>query len=93
MADIDEEDPFMIHQPEVEDCDPVLELISGDSGDVEDEQQLYEGSEDSDSSAESQPEIDAADLQDMRALEKVFLEKGLKFRMVDRIGEGALPIT
>lgn len=55
----------------------------------EDDEELSEGSEHSPGSSESEHEVDEAVLEDMARLENTFDEIGLKFRMIDRIGEGA----
>lgn len=45
-------------------------------------------SECSDESSESQEDIDESVLQEMADLEETFHGMGLKYRMIDRIGEG-----
>lgn len=47
-----------------------------------------EGSEASEAPSESEHEVNEAVLEDMAKLENTFDEIGLKFRMIDRIGEG-----
>lgn len=54
----------------------------------EEEFDVSNSSECSDDYPESQGEIDESVMQEMAKLEDVFDEMGLKFRMIDRIGEG-----
>ena len=56
----------------------------------EEEFDVSDSSECSDDYPESQGEIDESVMQEMAKLEDVFDEMGLKFRMIDRIGEGML---
>jgi len=57
-------------------------------GDDQHEEELSEESERSDDLSESEHEVDESVLQDMGKLQSTFEEFGLKFRMIDRIGEG-----
>ncbi|KAL8823234.1 MAG: hypothetical protein Q9191_006049 [Dirinaria sp. TL-2023a] len=77
----EEENPFVTHPPKRANA----ELIPGYA---QDEQQLYESSEESESSIESPVEVNETVREDMCKLEEVFVDMGLKFRMIDRIGEG-----
>ena len=52
--------------------------------------QYSEESEHSEESSESEHKVDESVLEEMAKLGKTFDEIGLKFRMIDRIGEGAL---
>ncbi|KAI4260918.1 MAG: hypothetical protein LQ352_000073 [Teloschistes flavicans] len=54
----------------------------------EDDNIVYEDSEDSEDSAEDYAQVSETVREDMTKLEKTFQAKGLKFRMIDRIGEG-----
>ena len=54
---------------------------------VEGEDQSGEHSEDSDSSSEEEP-VDDAVKEDMLKLEESFEEHGMKFRLIDRNGDG-----
>ena len=54
----------------------------------QDEENSSEGSEGYKQPWESEHEVDASVLADMAKLEDTFDEIGLKFRMIDRIGEG-----
>lgn len=68
-----------------------LGLSPGTRNQVDDGRRDEEMSEDSELSeleSESECEIDGAVLGDMAKLESTFNEIGLKFRMIDRIGEG-----
>lgn len=56
----------------------------------EDDNIVYEDSEDSEDSAEDYAQVSETVREDMTKLEKTFQAKGLKFRMIDRIGEGRL---
>lgn len=58
-----------------------LEIGQGD-------EEFSEGSELSEASSESEHDVDEVVLEDMAKLENTFDEIGLKFRMIDRIGEG-----
>jgi len=59
-----------------------------DLKDNQDNEEPSEGSELSEVPSESEQEVDEAILEDMAKLENTFDEIGLKFRMMDRIGEG-----
>ena len=50
-------------------------------------------SESSDQSSESQEDIDESVLQEMADLEETFHGMGLKYRMIDRIGEGMTKVA
>ena len=84
--------PASMDQPTVE---PKAELAADlgqtkkvDAGlRVEENLQDKEDSETSDSSSEEE-EIDESIKQDMLKLEESFKEHGMKFRLIDRIGEG-----
>lgn len=68
-----------------------LGLSPGTRNQVDDDRRNEDSSEDSELSeleSESEREIDNAVLEDMAKLESTFDEIGLKFRMIDRIGEG-----
>lgn len=56
--------------------------------DDQDNEAISEGSELSEVPSESEHRVDEAVLKDMANLENTFDEIGLKFRMIDRIGEG-----
>ncbi|KAL8737702.1 MAG: hypothetical protein Q9181_001420 [Wetmoreana brouardii] len=49
---------------------------------------IYEGTEVSEESQEEHVEVNEAVKEEMTKLENIFQAKGLKFRMIDRIGEG-----
>lgn len=55
---------------------------------AEDGNNVYEDTEDSADSEEVYGEISELAREEMSKLEKIFQKKGLKFRMIDRIGEG-----
>ncbi|KAL9590741.1 MAG: hypothetical protein Q9203_000463 [Teloschistes exilis] len=55
---------------------------------VEDDDVVYENSDESDDSEEDDAQISETVREDMVKLERTFHAKGLKFRMIDRIGEG-----
>ena len=57
------------------------------------EKALSEESERSDDLLESEHEVDESVLEEMAKLENTFEEIGLKFRMIDRIGEGMLIVS
>lgn len=59
----------------------------------EDEFNRSEGSQCSDESSDSQEDIDESVLQEMADLEETFHGMGLKYRMIDRIGEGMVGNT
>lgn len=63
--------------------------LGGDQAGQE-EEEYSEASEHSDGSSESEREVGESVLEDMARLENTFEEIGLKFRMIDRIGEGTL---
>ena len=79
--------PFVTQQPEVGSLDPAPDRLSGyvDEDESEDEN---ESSGCSESSSEDEAEIDEVVREDMAKLEHVFHDMGLKFRMINRIGEG-----
>ena len=52
------------------------------------EGEMSDQSEESVEASESEPEINELVLEEMSKLENTFEEIGLKFRMIDRIGEG-----
>ena len=60
-----------------------------DEANDHDGEELSEGSASDDGSEEDRG-IDEVTLEEMARLEGIFKEKGMKFRMVDRIGEGDL---
>lgn len=80
-ATMEEENPFVTYPPKRANAESI-------PGCVPDEEQLYESSEESESSIESPVEVNEAVRDDMCRLEEVFVDMGLKFRMIDRIGEG-----
>lgn len=82
---MEEENPFVNHQPKPDGCVPDL---TPDGAEDDEEQEYYESSDGSESSSDSLAEIDPAVREDMDKLEDVFHDMGLKFRMIDRIGEG-----
>ncbi|KAL9586123.1 MAG: hypothetical protein Q9212_001104 [Teloschistes hypoglaucus] len=55
---------------------------------VEDDDVVYEDSEESEDSEEDDAQVSETVREDMAKLERTFQAKGLKFRMIDRIGEG-----
>lgn len=57
---------------------------------VEDDDVVYENSEESDDSEEDDAQISETVRDDMAKLERTFQAKGLKFRMINRIGEGGM---
>jgi len=82
---MEEENPFVTHQPKPDGCIPDLTL---DEVEDDEQQEYYESSDGSESSSESLAEIEPAVREDMDKLEDTFHDMGLKFRMIDRIGEG-----
>ena len=54
------------------------------------EEELSEESDGSSETAEDDREIDHSVQEEMARLEATFSDRGLKFRMIDRIGEGIL---
>ncbi len=59
-----------------------------DFNDDEDERSYYEGSDILESSSEEHGDIEDSVREDMVKLEQMFKGIGLKYRMIDRIGEG-----
>ncbi|KAL9100936.1 MAG: hypothetical protein Q9163_003751 [Psora crenata] len=55
---------------------------------VEDDTETPEDSDASDDSEEQRYQIAAAVKEDMDKLDRIFREKGMKYRLIDRIGEG-----
>ncbi|KAL8695370.1 MAG: hypothetical protein Q9218_000129 [Villophora microphyllina] len=55
---------------------------------AEDDNVVYEDSEDSEDSEEDYAQVSETVREEMSKLERTFQAKGLKFRMIDRIGEG-----
>ena len=84
---MDDDDPFVTHPLKLDNPSPVTHLIPGNAEDV-DQQECDESSEYAESSSETLAEIDDAVREDMCKLEDIFHNMGLKFRMIDRIGEG-----
>jgi len=82
---MEEENPFVTHQPKPDGCIPDL---TPDEVEDDEQQEYYESSDGSESSSESLAEIEPAVREDMDKLEDTFHDMGLKFRMIDRIGEG-----
>jgi hypothetical protein len=82
---MEEENPFVTHQPKPDGCIPDL---TPDEVENDEQQEYYESSDGSESSSESLAEIEPAVREDMDKLEDTFHDMGLKFRMIDRIGEG-----
>lgn len=82
---MEEENPFVTHQPRPDGGIPDLTPHKAENNE---QQEYYETSDGSESSSESLAEIDPAVREDMDKLEDVFHDMGLKFRMIDRIGEG-----
>ena len=56
--------------------------------DIQDGEESSEHSESSEELSEGEHEVDESVLEEMAKLENTFQEIGLKFRMIDRIGEG-----
>ncbi|KAL9602937.1 MAG: hypothetical protein Q9219_001462 [cf. Caloplaca sp. 3 TL-2023] len=73
---------------ELRDGEDGLHFTSEGDSVVEDGQNFYQDSEDSDESDEEYGEINEMVREEMSKLERVFQKKGLRFRMLDRIGEG-----
>ena len=59
-----------------------------DDEDTEDDDQLSEASDESDESSNKRRRAALTVKHDMAKLESIFHEKGMKYRMIDRIGEG-----
>lgn len=55
---------------------------------VENPSNIYKDSENSEDSDDEYGEISEMAREEMSKLERIFQKKGLKFRMIDRIGEG-----
>ena len=68
---------------------PPSRQIDGDSQDGEESSVESERSEEL---SEDEQEVDESVLEEMAKLENTFQEIGLKFRMIDRIGEGKLKL-
>ena len=64
-------------------------------GDTEDDDELSEASDDSQDSSERRKLAAMIIKEDMSKLERIFREKGMKYRLIDRIGEGIhiLPVA
>jgi len=82
---MEEENPFVTNQPKLDGCIPNL---TPDEAEDDEQEEHYDSSEGSESSSGSLAEIDPAVREDMGKLEDTFHNMGLKFRMIDRIGEG-----
>lgn len=72
-----------------------VSLDRGETSDPQEDQEEYEDdgmlSEDSEGrklSSESQLDVDESVREEMNRLEETFKEIGMKFRLIDRIGEG-----
>lgn len=68
-----------------------LGLSPGSRYEVEEDQDgedLSEGSQCSDGVSENDREVDESTLEEMAKLEDTFKERGMRFRMIDRVGEG-----
>ncbi len=82
---MEEENPFVTHQLKPDGCIPDL---TPDGAEDDEQQEYYESSDGSESSSQNLPEVDPTVKEDMDKLEDIFHDMGLKFRMIDRIGEG-----
>lgn len=76
-----------IRQEEFNSPEPEFYCRGSEVGE-EDETNRSGDSESSDESSESQDDIDESVLLEMADLEETFHGMGLKYRMIDRIGEG-----
>lgn len=68
--------------------DEDLQYISEEDPLADNGDNIYEDAEESDESEEGYVEVSDTVREEMSKLEKIFQKKGLKFRMIDRIGEG-----
>ena len=80
---MEEDYPFVSYSSKLDNPCPVPDLMPDNVEDGE-QQENYESSD-----SESLTEIDRAVQEDMDKLEEIFNDIGLKFRMIDRIGEGS----
>ena len=82
---MDKDNPFITYASNTRNARHDLDSVHAD---FVPQQHYHEDSECSDDSSEHSPEIDDVVRQDMDKLENIFHDIGLKFRMIDRIGEG-----
>lgn len=76
-------------QPDhLEDDEDDLQYISEDDPLADNGDGLYEDAAESEESEEGYVEVSDTAREEMTKLEKIFQRKGLKFRMIGRIGEG-----
>ena len=90
---IAEDNIFLTNKPSApsDNLSPGLAAIPGsqyDMDEYDDDSDAREGSECSETSAESEYAVDEPVSQEMARLEETFREIGLRFRMIARIGEG-----
>lgn len=86
---MEEDNPFVTYIPEEDAVDEDPDLDPGDAEDDEQEE-YFDDSEESEEVLEQPADLDPAVRQDMTRLEETFRNMGLKFRMIDRIGEGTI---
>ena len=79
---MEEDYPFVSYPSKLDNPYPVPDLMPDNVEDGE-QQENYESSD-----SESPTGIDRAVQEDMDKLEEIFHDIGLRFRMIDRIGEG-----
>ena len=65
-----------------------IHQIQAAQGRIEEDFEISDASDETDNSSERRNQIAAMVKEDMIKLERVFHEKGMKYRLVDRIGEG-----
>ena len=66
----------------------VVDDTRGDFDDNDEEQSYSEGSDDSENLSEEHAAVEDSVREEMIKLEQMFKGMGLKYRMIDRIGEG-----
>lgn len=78
-----EENPFLIqkHAP------PIMQGMEGSSEDIE----ASDASDETTDSVERRRQAAVVVKHDMAKLERIIQEKGMKYRLIDRIGEGLRP--
>ena len=62
-------------------------------GDTEEDEQTSQASDETNDSSERRRRALAMVKEDMMRLERIFQEKSMKYRLIERIGEGMLLIT
>ena len=62
-------------------------------GEMVEEEEPSGASDESDDSLEPRYQISATVIEEMRKLERMFQEKGMRYRLIDRIGEGTYALS